>query len=41
KSDVEEFSASFGYNAEELLGAHFFKLTPNTASPYKQLYVNN
>ena len=41
KGDVEEFSASFGYNAGELLGAHFFKLTPNTASPYKQLYVNN
>lgn len=41
KSDVEEFSASFGCNAEELLSSHFFKLTPNTASPYKQLYVNN
>ncbi|MDE6133446.1 MAG: glutamate synthase [Oscillospiraceae bacterium] len=41
KSDVEEFSASFGSNAEELLKSHFFKLTPNTASPYKQLYVNN
>ena len=41
KGDVEEFSANFGCNAEELLKSHFFKLTPNTASPYKQLYVNN
>ncbi|MCM1329602.1 MAG: glutamate synthase [Ruminococcus sp.] len=41
RKDVEEFSANFGCNAEELLSSHFFKLTPNTASPYKQLYVNN
>lgn len=41
KGDVEEFSSSFGYNAAELLSSHFFKLTPNSASPYRQLYVNN
>ncbi len=41
RADVEEFSAEFGCNANELLGSHFFKLSPNTASPYKQLYVNN
>lgn len=41
RGDIEEFSANFGYNAQELLKSHFFKLTPNTASPYKQLYVNN
>lgn len=41
RHDVEEFAASFGYNADELLKSHFFKLVPNTANPYKQLYVNN
>ena len=41
RADVEEFAANFGYNAGEILSSHFFKLVPNTASPYKQLYVNN
>lgn len=41
RPDAEEFAASFGYNADELLRSHFFKLVPNTANPYKQLYVNN
>lgn len=41
RADIKEFSAEFGCNAEELLDSHFFKLSPNTASPYKQLYVNN
>lgn len=41
RADVEEFAAEFGKNAAELLSSHFFKLTPNTANPYKQLYVNN
>ena len=41
RSDVEEFAGNFGYGADELLKSHFFKLTPNTANPYKQLYVNN
>ena len=38
---VEEFSVNFGYNSEELLSGNFYKLTPNTASPYKQLYTHN
>ncbi len=41
RADVEEFSAYFGYNANELLSSHFYKLTPNSQNPYKQLYVNN
>lgn len=41
RSDVEEFAGYFGLNAEEIMSAHFFKLTPNSQSPYKQLYVNN
>lgn len=41
RCDIEEFSANFGGSAQDLLASHFFKLTPNTASPYRQLYVNN
>lgn len=41
RADIEGFSAEFGCNSEKLLGSHFFKLSPNTANPYKQLYVNN
>ena len=41
RPDIEEFAQNFGYSAAELMKDHFFKLTPNTASPYKQLYVNN
>ena len=41
KEYVEEFCTHFGYDAKELLASRFFKLTPNTASPYKQLYTNN
>lgn len=38
---VERFTKHFGGNTDELLSAKFYKLTPNSASPYKQLYVNN
>ncbi len=41
RTDLEEFADNFGGSADELLRAHFFKLVPNTANPYKQLYVNN
>lgn len=41
RADVTEFAKEFGYNADELLSSHFYKLTPNTANPYRQLYVNN
>lgn len=38
---IERFVKHFGGDVEELLSGRFFKLTPNSASPYKQLYVNN
>lgn len=38
---VALFTKKFGGNPEELLGSTFYKLTPNTSNPYKQLYVNN
>lgn len=41
KHYAERFVKHFGGNAEELLRSKFWKLTPNSASPYKQLYVNN
>ena len=41
KADVELFAKKFGFDANELLNAHFFKLTPNSNSPYRRLYVNN
>lgn len=41
RADVELYTQSFGGNADELLGSHFYKLIPNSANPYKQLYVNN
>lgn len=41
KKDILEFAENFGFSGSELLEGHFFKLVPNTASPYRQLYVNN
>ena len=38
---IERFVKHFGSDADELLSGKFYKLTPNSASPYKQLYVNN
>lgn len=38
---IDRFVKHFGGNTDELLGSKFYKLTPNSASPYKQLYVNN
>ena len=38
---AERFVKHFGGDADELLMSKFWKLTPNSASPYKQLYVNN
>ena len=38
---VERFTKHFGNDTDTLLSSNFFKLTPNSASPYKQLYVNN
>lgn len=41
RREVEKYTAAFGGNTEEILSSHFFKLVPNSANPYKQLYVNN
>lgn len=41
RADIEEFCGYFGFDAEMILSSHFFKLTPNSQNPYKQLYVNN
>ncbi len=41
KDSIDLFTKKFGGNPDELLSAKFYKLTPNTKNPYKQLYVNN
>lgn len=41
RADVEMYTKAFGGNTDELLSSHFYKLIPNSANPYKQLYVNN
>lgn len=41
KKYVEEFCDCFGYSAKDLLSSRFYMLTPNTASPYRQLYTEN
>lgn len=38
---VEEFCEKFGGDADEILSAHFFVLTPNAKNPYKALYTPN
>ena len=38
---VDEFAKNFGYDTNTLLKGRFYKLSPNTASPYKQLYTHN
>lgn len=41
KESIDLFTKKFGGNPDELLSSKFYKLTPNTKNPYKQLYVNN
>ena len=41
KSDIEEFARYFSFDVNKILSSHFYKLVPNSQSPYKQLYVNN
>ncbi len=41
KDCIDLFTKKFGGSSEELLASKFYKLTPNTANPYKQLYVKN
>jgi glutamate synthase domain-containing protein 3 len=40
RADVTEFCGKFDINPEEIMNAHFYKLTPNSSNPYTQLYVN-
>ncbi|MBS7369757.1 MAG: glutamate synthase [Oscillospiraceae bacterium] len=41
KEYIELFAEKFGYDSKKLLSSHYYKLTPNTANPYRRLYVNN
>ncbi len=41
KECIDLFIKKFGGNLDDLLKSKFYKLSPNTANPYKQLYVNN
>jgi len=38
---LAEFSDLFLISMDEILGKPFYRLTPNTKNPYKQLYVEN
>jgi len=38
---VTRYCEKFGGDADKLLASHFYVLEPNTANPYRQLYVNN
>ena len=38
---IRQYAEYFHADAEELLSSHYFVLTPNSANPYKQLYVQN
>lgn len=38
---IEEYCSHFGGNAQELLAARYFVLSPNPAAGYKQLYTFN
>lgn len=38
---VEKYAHAFGRNAAEILRGTFQVLIPNTANPYKSLYVTN
>lgn len=41
KKYIDEYCRNFGGSAEEYLNSRFWLLTPNTASPYRQLYTEN
>lgn len=38
---LEEYCSCFGLNAPSLMDAHFTVVTPDSANPYKQMYVAN
>ncbi|MDR1939967.1 MAG: glutamate synthase [Clostridiales bacterium] len=39
--NIEEYCGIFGLDYKEIMSGRFIRITPNTLSPYKQLYVNN
>lgn len=41
RSYVQEYCKHFDANEEELLSSCYYKLTPNSQNPYRQLYVHN
>ncbi len=41
KKYIDEYCRHFGGSAEDYMNDKFFLLTPNSASPYKQLYTQN
>lgn len=41
RSYIDEFCDNFQYDSEQLLKDNFYKLTPNTNNPYRQLYTQN
>ncbi|MDR0947620.1 MAG: glutamate synthase [Ruminococcus sp.] len=41
RADVCDYAEKFGVDAEAILASHFYMLTPNSANPYTQLYVNH
>ncbi len=38
---IKEFCKYFGYDENEIIGANFTIVTPNSNNPYKQMYVQN
>ena len=38
---VREYAARFGLNAEELLNDIYYRLTPDSDNPYRQMYTDN
>lgn len=41
RSDIALFCEKFGTDEKKLMNSHYYRLVPNTANPYKRLYVNN
>lgn len=41
RSYIREYCKHFGTDERELLASPYYKLTPNSQNPYRQLYVHN
>jgi len=39
ENDITEFCTTFSFDKKTVLDAQYYKLTPNSTSPYKQLYT--